>query len=101
MIPSLIEQIELVIAGEQVDPDVVARAIDLTIDNLALPVIRVKIELEGALPNGWSGAQGTFTDRTYGEREGWRAVIVRGSLPWQRCRCQCRTSSFRKNSIHG
>ena len=78
MVPALVEYIELTVAGERVSLQAMSRSIELTIGELGLPVLRVELDLEGSLPAGWEGSTGSYIDRTYEGRLGWREVIVRG-----------------------
>jgi nickel/cobalt transporter (NicO) family protein len=78
MVPALIEYIELTVAGERVQLQATSRSIDLIIGELGLPVLRVELHLEGSLPAGWEGSTGSYIDRTYEGRLGWREVVVRG-----------------------
>jgi nickel/cobalt transporter (NicO) family protein len=78
MVPALIEYIELTVAGERVQLQDSSRSIELSIGDVGLPVLRVELVLEGRLPAGWEGSTGSYIDRTYEGRLGWREVVVRG-----------------------
>jgi nickel/cobalt transporter (NicO) family protein len=78
MVPALIEYVELTVAGERVQLRETSSSIELMIGDLGLPVLRVELELEGSLPEGWEGSTGSYIDRTYEGRLGWREVVVRG-----------------------
>jgi nickel/cobalt transporter (NicO) family protein len=78
MVPTLIEYIELTVAGERIHLSHTERLIELEIGDLGLPVLRVELLLEGDLPENWHGAEATYADRTYEGRLGWREIVVRG-----------------------
>lgn len=78
MVPTLIEYVELIVAGTRLDLQETASSVELIIGDLGLPVLRVEIELAADLPADWESAQGSYVDRTYEGRPGWREVVVRG-----------------------
>jgi nickel/cobalt exporter len=78
-LPALLENLELRVGDEILPLRVLDRSATYRPGQGGLPTLRIEARLLADLPEDWEehGA-GFYTDRSYGDRPGWREIVVQG-----------------------
>jgi len=78
-LPDLVRGLQLTIGGRPLALTTRERTAVLVPGQGGLPTLRVEMHLDAALPSDWStGGAARYADGNFGDRLGWREVVVRG-----------------------
>ncbi len=78
-LPALVQGLRLTVGGEVLALRVHERSAAFLPGQGGLPTLRIEARLLADLPQGWEDhGTGSYADRTYAERPGWREIVIQG-----------------------